>query len=147
MDVACDGTRFLCGTISRNNRSSMHTFQCIPPPSRVTRGAVQHDYVSKVSELSHTRSEVARRQCWEFCHSSLHTPPCTYAGRNCRITRMGKPLQEVPRAKQNARSIMIIALSCPTRHTISLQHGGLAWRAYSHVDLRTMRAHSSQSLR
>ena len=119
MDVACDGTRFLCATISRNNRSSMHTFQCIPPPSRVTRGAVQHDYVSKVSELSHTRSEVARRQCWEFCHSSLHKPPCTYAGRNCRITRMGKPLQEVPRAKQNARSIMIIALSCPTRHTPS----------------------------
>ena len=41
--------------------------------------------------------------------------------------------------------------NCPflsdASHTISLQHGGLAWCAYSHVDLRTMRAHSSQSLR
>ena len=33
------------------DHSSIRTFQCIPPPSRVTRGAMRHDYASKVSEL------------------------------------------------------------------------------------------------
>ena len=147
MEVACDGTRFLCATISGNNRSSIHTFQCIPPPRRVTRGAVQHDDASSQRLVTHPVRSGAKTMLgilsFIFAYTSMYLcwPKLPHYSDGKAPSR--SPSCQTERTFHHDNCPFLSDAS----HAISIQHGGLAWCAYSHVDLRTIRAHSSQSLR